>query len=73
MTFLPLTASPFSALLTNSVVMSPWLTAVMSHGPWMLWPAMVPITWPALLSSIRHPYLAVADLPLVVGRLPTTT
>jgi len=34
---------------------------------------MVSATWPWLLMTSRHPAFAVADMPFVVGRLPTTT
>ena len=71
--FLPLAAPPLSALLTNSVVFAPSLLAVESHGPWMLLLAIVLTGLPSLLSTIRQPYWAVAVVPLVVGRLPTTT
>src|SRR5437879_5609213 len=69
----PLAAPPLSTMLTNIVVLEPSLTAVEPHGPWMLALAIVFTTLPLLSSTIRQPYLAVADLPLVVGRLPTTT
>ena len=69
----PCLAPPFSAMLTNSVVVEPWLTAVISQGPWIWLPAIVLTGCPLLSSTIRQPALAVADLPLVVGRLPTTT
>ncbi len=71
--FLPFAAPPFRALLTNSVVFEPSLLAVESQGPWMLLEAIVLTTLPSLSRTIRHPYCAVSDLPLVVGRLPTTT
>ena len=71
--FLPATGPPFSALLTNSIVLEPSLFAVESQGPWMFLPAIVSTALPSLLSTIRQPYFAVAVLPLVVGRLPTTT
>src|SRR5580658_9122442 len=69
----PTAAPPLRTLLTNSVVVEPCVTDVMSHGPWMLFQAIVSTGRPALFSTIRQPYCAVADIPLVVGRLPTTT
>ena len=45
----------------------------MSHGPLMPCPENVSRTRPWLLSTIRQPALAVADIPLDVGRLPTIT
>src|SRR5271163_275193 len=69
----PAAAPPLSALETNRLVMLPCGAEVMSHGPAMLGPAMVLIGLPLSSSTIRQPSCAVADLPLVVGRLPTTT
>ena len=71
--WMPFAAPPLSALLTNSVVLEPSLLAVESQGPWMFLLAIVSTVLPSLSSTIRQPYFAVADLPLVVGRLPTTT
>ena len=39
----------------------------------MPWPDMVSATCPLLLMTSRHPALAVALVPSMVGRLPTTT
>src|SRR5215469_17383623 len=69
----PAATVPFSTLLTNSAASEPELTVAMSHGPLMPWPAMVSATWPWLLTTSRQPAFAVADIPFVVGRLPTTT
>src|SRR5437899_2532957 len=45
----------------------------MSHGPLIFVPVMVSRTIPLLSMTRRHPRLAVEDMPLAVGRLPTTT
>jgi hypothetical protein len=45
----------------------------MSHGPAICGPEIVLTGVPLLSSTIRHPSFAVADLPSLVGRLPTTT
>ena len=45
----------------------------MSHGPLIGPPAIVSTTFPWLLSTSRHPALAVFDTPFEVGRLPTIT
>ena len=59
--------------MTNSSAKWRLLMAVMSHGPLMPLPEMVSRTWPQRSSTSRQPALAVADMPSVVGRLPTTT
>src|SRR5215471_4688859 len=64
---------PLRTLVTNSAATEPLLMAVMSQGPLMPWPDRVSTGWPQLLTTIRHPAFAVADMPFVVGRLPTTT
>src|SRR5208282_4163496 len=51
----------------------PTSTDVMSHGPLMLLPDQVSTGTPSSLRTIRQPASAVADVPSVVGRLPTTT
>jgi hypothetical protein len=45
----------------------------MSHGPLIGPPAIVSITFPRLLSTSRHPGLAVFETPFEVGRLATIT
>src|SRR5487761_1151188 len=45
----------------------------MSQGPFMSPPFIVSMTLPLLLRTKRAPAVAVLGLPLVVGRLPTTT
>src|SRR5712672_2627135 len=45
----------------------------MSHGPLMPLPDRVSRTLPQRSSTSRQPALAVAAMPFVVGRLPTTT
>src|ERR1039458_2147225 len=45
----------------------------MSHGPLICELVKVSTTLPMLSSTIRHPALAVAEVPSEVGRLPTTT
>src|ERR1700728_1676248 len=70
---MPFAAPPLSALLTNSMVLEPWLLAVESQGPWMFLLAIVSTALPSLSSTIRQPYFAVAVLPFVVGRVPPTT
>src|SRR5579884_1345823 len=45
----------------------------MSHGPLIGPPAIVSSTLPRLFSTSRQPALAVAEVPSVVGRLPTIT
>src|SRR5262249_6591459 len=73
-TTLPLALTvPFSTLLTNSWAREPLLAAAMSHGPLIPCPANVSRTRPMLSRTIRQPALAVAAMPSVVGRLPTTT
>src|SRR5450759_4736763 len=37
----PFFGPPLSTMLTNRDVSAPWVAAVMSHGPWMLGPAIV--------------------------------
>src|SRR5580700_10943840 len=69
----PSLAPPLSTLLTKSVVVVPFVTVAISQGPSTSGPVIVSTGWPTLLRTIRQPYFAVADRPLVVGRLPTTT
>src|SRR5262249_28366461 len=69
----PAATVPFSTLLTNSTATLPALMVAMSQGPLMPWPAMVLATCPMLLMTSRQPAFAVALVPSVVGRLPTTT
>src|SRR5215468_4737848 len=69
----PAATVPLRTLLTNSAASEPPLTVAMSQGPLMPCPAMVSATCPLLLTTSRHPACAVAPVPSVVGRLPTTT
>ncbi len=62
---------PPSTLVTNSSDTRPRLTAVMSHGPSMPWPANVSRTTPWLSSTIRQPGPEIE--PFLVGSEPTTT
>src|SRR5258708_29847818 len=45
----------------------------MSHGPLIGGPEMVVATAPERSRTIRHPACIVADVPFLLGRLPTTT
>ena len=64
---------PLRTLVTNSVVIAPLVTDVMSHGPLIGAPAISPTTSPQGLSTISAPAVIVAEVPSVVGRLPTIT
>src|SRR5438105_10201367 len=64
---------PFKTLVTNSAAVSPPSKAVISHGPLICEPAKVSTTLPQLLSTIKQPACAVADVPSLVGKLPTMT
>src|ERR1017187_3596589 len=68
----PAATVPLSTLVKNNSVMGPAQTEVMSHGPLMAPPEKVSTTCPELLSTKRQP-APVIVLPLLVGRLPTTT
>jgi hypothetical protein len=59
--------------VTNRSLRVPSLVAVMSQGPLMPCPERVSRTVPWLSSTSRQPGSAVAEVPPVVGRLPTTT
>ena len=63
--------------MTNNSAIGPRSRAVISHGPLIAAPFIDPdkvsITTPHLFNTIRHPALAVAAVPSVVGRLPTMT
>ena len=65
------------SMVTNSSAKSPRSRAVISHGPLMRTPNWVPenvsTTLPWLFKTSRQPALAVAEVPSVVGRLPTIT
>src|ERR1035441_4798065 len=54
----PFLAPPLRTMLTNRVVVDPWVAAVMSHGPWMFAPAIVLSGWPLESSTIRQPQRA---------------
>ena len=64
---------PLSTFVKNSSVIGPKLTEVMSHGPLISPPDSVSTTLPSGFRTIRAPAVAVAEVPSVVGRLPTTT
>src|SRR5664279_3289257 len=74
LTTLPAAATVrLSTLLTKSVAVAPPSPAVMSQGPATGGPATVCRTRPLASRASRQPALAVAAIPSVVGRLPTTT
>ena len=64
---------PLSTLVTKRVAMPPRSTAVMSHGPLIGGPDTVSTTFPIGSRTSRQPACMVADVPSLVGRLPTTT
>jgi hypothetical protein len=70
----PLAATvPFRTLATNSTAVVPISSAVISHGPLMPLPEIVATGAPLLSKIIRQPACAVAEVPSVVGKLPTIT
>src|ERR1035437_4940318 len=71
----PLAATvPLSTLVTNRTArLLPSRTAVMSQGPLMSPPVIVPTTCPVALRIVSAPPPAAAELPPGAGRLPTTT
>src|SRR5215469_5522664 len=64
---------PLRTLVTNSVAVVPASTAVISHGPLIGPPEIVATGLPDESRTIRHPACMVAELPFLVGRLPTMT
>src|SRR5215469_12743811 len=64
---------PLRTLVTNSVAVLPASSAVISHGPLMGAPEIVSTALPEESRTIRHPACMVAELPSLVGRLPTMT
>src|SRR5260370_31108496 len=63
----------FNTLVTKSAALLPASETVISQGPLMSEPVKVSTTLPLLSSTIRQPAPAVADVPSVVGKLPTIT
>src|SRR5437588_3261683 len=73
-TTLPLAATvPLSTLVTKRSAWLPSSSAVISHGPLIGEPANVSATSPVLSTTIKQPALTVAEVPSVVGTLPTIT
>jgi hypothetical protein len=64
---------PSSTLVTKSTAMPSASVAVMSHGPLIGEPDKVSTAWPIWFNTIRHPAWAVAEVPSLVGKLPTMT
>src|SRR5215467_9741309 len=64
---------PLRTFVTNRSAVLPLSSAVMSHGPLTSGPVIVSTGLPPLSSTSRQPACADAELPFLVGRLPTIT
>src|SRR6266853_5540694 len=64
---------PFNTLVTKRDALEPPSSAAMSQGPLISDPKKVSTTLPWLSNTSKHPACAVAAVPSVVGKLPTTT
>src|SRR5580704_8466405 len=62
---------PFKVVVTNNRATFPSSSTVASQGPSRSAPDSAPTSVPSGRTTNRHPALAVASVPSVVGRLPT--